>query len=131
MESVSQLHSDPILTFNISPDGQSILTGSADEYISKLSLNVDPKSSAGIIKLPNKGTSSLEYRSDGKVIASAHWDHTVRLFDRKKFKPLVVLRQHRDIVNVVTFQSDSSLFASASKDGTIALWDLFSDSFRL
>jgi hypothetical protein len=38
------------------------------------------------------GTSTARYRQDGRLLATAHWDYTVRLFDRKHLKPLAVLR---------------------------------------
>jgi hypothetical protein len=38
------------------------------------------------------GTSTARYRLDGRLLATAHWDYTVRLFDRKHLKPLAVLR---------------------------------------
>lgn len=38
------------------------------------------------------GTGCVKYRSDGRIIVSAHWDGTVRVFDQKRLKPLAVLR---------------------------------------
>lgn len=38
------------------------------------------------------GTSCARYRSDGRILVTAHWDHAVRVYDRKHLKPLAVLR---------------------------------------
>jgi WD40 repeat protein len=125
----------------------------------------------------------MRFRPDGRVLVSAHWDHTVRVFDQKRLKPLAILRyaclhalryglicvhpqplilpcrQHRDSVYAVDFPDpdcarvtlpvepteysptyaceDTStpgiitpaVFATGSKDTTIALWNLFADSY--
>lgn len=39
-----------------------------------------------------KGCSSCRYRGDARILVSGHWDHTVRIFDTKRLKPLAVLR---------------------------------------
>jgi WD40 repeat protein len=83
------------------------------------------------------GTSSIHIRSDDRIIASSHWDKTIRLFDRKKMKCLAILRYHNEVVTGVKFarkQNDNNpqrkgWFASCSKDGQIALWDLFADTY--
>ena len=80
------------------------------------------------------GTSSIAHRCDGRIVASAHWDHTVRLHDCKRLKPLAVLRQHKDSVFAVAFglqgTSAAALFASAGKDGLVAIWNLYEDKMK-
>eukprot|EP01038_Epipyxis_sp_PR26KG_P007733 gene7733-10508_t len=95
------------------------------------------------INLKYEGTSSIKYRNDGRIIVSGHWDATIRIYDQKKLKPLAVLRHHRESVLAIAFASNSSnntptdndviaktTFASASKDGSIAFWSLFADTYR-
>lgn len=38
------------------------------------------------------GTSCIRYRTDGRIMASGHWDNSIRIFDAKRLKPLAVLR---------------------------------------
>jgi WD40 repeat protein len=61
-------------------------------------------------------------RPDGKTIASASFEGTVRLWDLQgneiaKFK-------HEDWVSSVAFSPDGKTIASASVDNTVRLWDL-------
>lgn len=150
-------HSEPLLTIDISPTSSSFITGGADSllnsYTSQNSANEvedigEPKSDFlqrshhQILRSP--GTGSLSYRSDGRVVVSAHWDGTARLWAAKKLKPLAVLRHHRESVFGTAFGGcdDSSegagkspinlgLFATASKDCTVAVWSTLADSLRL
>lgn len=84
--------------------------------------------------IPTPGTSSIAHRCDGRIVASAHWDHTVRLHDCKRLKPLAVLRHHKDSVFAVAFgpqnTSAAALFASAGKDGLVAIWNLYEDKMK-
>mmetsp|Transcript_28162 Transcript_28162/g.27010 ORF Transcript_28162/g.27010 Transcript_28162/m.27010 type:complete len:410 (+) Transcript_28162:142-1371(+) len=88
-------------------------------------------------KLPTKGVSSVKYRSDGRILVSGHWDNSVRIFDTKRMKPIAVLRHHRDKVFAVDFapsyqdknsHSRPGIFATGSKDGTIAVWNDFEET---
>ncbi len=80
------------------------------------------------IPLKKHGVAALALRHDGKVLASAGWDSKVRLFHQKTQKPLAVLQYHRSGVQDVCFDQKSKLLASASKDGSIALWSVFTDT---
>ena len=64
---------------------------------------------------------SISLSSDGKIIASAHYDGTVILW-RKDGKKLKILKGHSGPVYSVDFSSDNKSIASASDDGTIKLW---------
>jgi WD40 repeat protein len=49
-------------------------------------------SSQSALVTKTKGCNSCRYRGDGRILVSAHWDNTVRIFDTKHLKPLAVLR---------------------------------------
>lgn len=81
--------------------------------------------------LTNPGVSQLSIRGDGKLLASAGWDHRVRVFGWKKLRPLAVLQYHRDMVLSVAFSDHKDprqrLLAAGSKDQRISLWSIYNE----
>jgi WD40 repeat protein len=67
---------------------------------------------------------SVAVSPDGKLLASASDDHTVRLWNRSTRRPLAVLKGHTDRVWGVAFSPDGTLLASGGYDGTVRLWDV-------
>jgi WD40 repeat protein len=66
---------------------------------------------------------SIAFSPDGRLIASASRDNTVRLW-RTDGSLVKVLEGHSDRVQHITFSPTGDLIASASQDGTIRLWRL-------
>jgi WD40 repeat protein/Flp pilus assembly protein TadD len=64
----------------------------------------------------------VAFSLDGKRLASAHGDKTVRLWDVST-KQVRVLNGHRDTVFCVSFSPDGKRLATGSRDGTVLLWD--------
>jgi WD40 repeat protein len=69
----------------------------------------------------SKGINSLAFRSDGRKLASASDDTTVRLWDLKDGK--VEILRHSQSVTSVAFSPDGKLLASGSRDGSVTLFD--------
>lgn len=83
------------------------------------------------VTLVNPGVSQLRVRDDGRLLASAGWDHRVRLFGWKKLRPLAVLQYHTDMVLSVAFSDHQDprqrLLAAGSKDQRISLWSVYNE----
>jgi cytochrome c len=60
---------------------------------------------------------------DGKMVATASWDHTVRLWPLGDGVPRV-LQGHSQGVNAVVFTPDGSALVSAGYDTTLRIWPL-------
>jgi cytochrome c len=60
---------------------------------------------------------------DGKTVASASWDHTVRLWPLDGAGPRV-LEGHSQSVNAVAFTPDGNALVSAGYDTTLRIWPL-------
>jgi WD40 repeat protein len=68
--------------------------------------------------------SSVAFSPDGKRIVSASHDKTVRVWDARTGKQLLVLTGHADIVTSVAFSPDGKRIVSASRDHTVRVWDI-------
>ncbi|MEM7579590.1 MAG: WD40 repeat domain-containing protein, partial [Cyanobacteria bacterium P01_A01_bin.80] len=76
------------------------------------------------LKGHTSNVSSAVFSPDGKTIASASDDNTVKLWSAKNGKLLHTLEGHKSWVTKVTFSPDGKTIASASGDNTVKLWSV-------
>jgi WD40 repeat protein len=72
----------------------------------------------------------VRFAPDGKTLASAGKDGTIRLWDAAAGGALATLPGHTNEVNSISFSPDGTWLASASDDGTIRIWDCSSNQSR-
>jgi WD40 repeat protein len=65
----------------------------------------------------------IAFSPNGRLLASASRDTTVRIWDLATGALHQTLQGHSDWIDAVVFSPDGRLLASASRDMTIWLWD--------
>jgi WD40 repeat protein len=66
--------------------------------------------------------SDLTFGADGRRLASAKWDNTVKVWDVAAGRVVCVLRGHSQAVLSAVFSPDGRRLASASLDRTVKVW---------
>jgi WD40 repeat protein len=86
-------------------------------------LNVIQNDQPQVLSHPSQ-VYQVSFSPDGKTLASASSDKTVKLWDVVTGKKLKTLNGHPDGFNRVSFSPDGKTLASASSDKTVKLWEV-------
>jgi WD40 repeat protein len=81
---------------------------------------------ATFVRQPNHTTRaySVDFSRDGKILASASWDGTIKLWNTESGRELRTLAGHGWGVYKAVFSPDGKQLASASRDGTVKIWNV-------
>uniref|UniRef100_A0A4W6EMS6 Guanine nucleotide binding protein (G protein), beta polypeptide 1-like n=1 Tax=Lates calcarifer TaxID=8187 RepID=A0A4W6EMS6_LATCA len=130
--SQAKAHPEPVMCLTFDTKRLRGISGSSEKKLSSWILDrQDNLQLQDCVTLVNPGVSQLCIREDGKLLASAGWDHRVRVFSWKKLRPLAVLQYHTDMVLSVAFSDHQDpkqrLLAAGSKDQRISLWSIYNE----
>jgi WD40 repeat protein len=115
-------HSEDVLSVAISPDGQTLATGSRDKTIKIWHLG-----SGELIRTLTGHSDfvlSVVISSDGQTLASCSWDKTIKIWHLGSGKLIRTLTGHSKWIDSIAISPDSQILASGSTDKTIKIWHL-------
>lgn len=133
-------HTGWVSTIAFSPDGRFLVSGSNDKTIRLWNVATGDRSQTpnwfrntarGELKHTLKGhlglINTIVFSPNGQVLASASFDHTIRLWDPHTAQFIGCLEGHRGSVSALVFSPNSKFIASLAntqEDATIRLWNI-------
>ena len=75
-----------------------------------------------VLKSHTSGVEDVAFSPDGKVLATASGDRTVKLWDVASGAELRTLEGHKDYVLQLAWSRDGKVLASGDADGVVKLW---------
>jgi WD40 repeat protein len=115
-------HTKYVSSVAISPDGQTLVSGSDDHTI-KL-WNLPTGQVAHTLTNHTEAVFSIAISPDGQTLVSASSDHTIKIWALSSGKELRTLTGHIEAVSSVAISPDGLILVSASWDRTIKVWEL-------
>jgi len=123
------IHQAPVTAVRFSPDGKLMATASYD-HTARLWRTADCAPIGPVLTHQQQGkalfnpfpSGAIKFSPDGKLLATARYDRTARLWRTADGSSAGPPLTHRDGVSSVAFSPDGKLVATASWDHTARLW---------
>ncbi|HEY1381149.1 MAG TPA: sigma-70 family RNA polymerase sigma factor [Gemmataceae bacterium] len=127
-------HTNQVDDLAFSPDGKLLATCSQNVHgVGLLGNRTDfvfvwdvatGQRAAGAAEGLGVGAGVVTFSPDGRLLATASADGTIRLWDAATWKELKQFRGHRDFVTALAFTPDGRRLLSGGADTTVLAWDV-------
>ena len=125
-------HSSPVTTLAFSEDGSMFASGDdsfiikfwnikTEEEIDTINTRLDVLANSG---LSSPKITSLAFSPDGKLLASASADSTIRLWNPNTGEITGIMKKKTVIFNSLSFCPDGETLVAGTSDGSVSFWDL-------
>jgi ribosome assembly protein SQT1 len=128
-------HSDSVTCGRFTPDGKSIVTGSADSTI----IVWDPRTGSAIVRFDvsdsrfhQAGVTSLDVSNDSSLIVSGGTDGSVNVLHATSGKFVSSLGHHTEGLSIesIKFSNAMGFVATSGVDGVVNVWELSTMKIR-
>lgn len=121
-------HGGPVRALAVSPDGDSLLSGSFDTSAIRWSLKTDAASE--VLRYHADAVNAVAFLRDGRMM-TAGADGRIAVWTAGRQRPDQVLEGHTGPVVALAMAPDGSTLASASWDRSVRLWSLADGASRV
>ena len=121
-------HAKPVITVRFSPDSTKLASGSGDKNVRLWDIGTE--TAYRTLEGHRAEVSVVAWAPDGSRLASGSYDKTVRMWTADGYPIGTEMKAHKDVVVDLAWQplhrnGAASRVASASRDGTVKIWELF------
>jgi WD40 repeat protein/beta-lactamase regulating signal transducer with metallopeptidase domain len=121
-------HVAPVRCVAVSPDGKQLFSGGAARMLKVWDLATLKEAGNYQPRIDRPGEDSIilamEYSPDGKTLATAHENGTVKVRNAANGDLRLILHGHEDAVTCLAFTKDGKTLITGSSDRTVRLWDV-------
>ncbi|MDJ0702987.1 MAG: WD40 repeat domain-containing protein [Leptolyngbyaceae cyanobacterium MO_188.B28] len=115
-------HSDSVWSVALSPDGQTLVSSSADKTIKIW--QVETGQVLQTLSGHDDTVRAIALSADGRTLASGSGDNTIKLWNIETGQLIRTLAEHPGPVWSVAISPDGQTLISGGEDGTLKIWDL-------
>lgn len=115
-------HSNNVASVAFSPDGKTLISGSADGTLKLWDAATGRE--LRTLRGHEDGVHSIAFSPDGKQVISGSGDQTLKVWDLASGQELRTFHGHSHEIMSVAFSPDSQTVVSGSRDNTLILWNV-------